>query len=166
MDIPIFKDPTTHKIAEFLNGIGIGVRAGDIPEQTFLPGIRIESEGMVVDESRLPYPGDLLHEAGHIACMPAERRKETFINAGHDPAEEMMAIAWSWAAAVHIGIPPEILFHPDGYRGGSQSLIDNFSDGKYIAVPMLQWVGLSTEPQRAEELGVPPYPHMIRWIRE
>ena len=34
-----------------------------------------------------------------------------------------MAIAWSYAAALEIGIPPEIVFHPDGYRGASESML-------------------------------------------
>ncbi len=151
-------------IAEFLTGIGITVRQEKISEETFLPGIKLEHGGLVVDESLLAYPGDMLHEAGHLAVVPSERRRQIYINAGPDPAEEMMAIAWSYAAIIHLGMEPTVLFHDGGYRGWSPTLIQNFRDGRYFAVPMLQWLGLSTEPPRAKELGIPPYPHMIRWL--
>jgi len=162
---PAFADPTMQKIADFLAGIGIKVRSERIPEITFLPGLKIDGGALVVDEALLPYPGDMLHEAGHIAVAAPERRRELHINAGNDPAEEMMAISWSWAAARHIGIEPTVLFHEGGYRGWSPALIENFTLGRYFAVPMLQWVGMTADPARAQELGIEPYPHMIHWLR-
>ena len=68
-----------------------------------------------------------------------------------------MAIAWSYAAALEIGIPPEIVFHPDGYRGASESMLQNFAEGRYLAVPMLQWVGMTHDEarQRARRGCVP-----------
>ena len=166
MSAPAFDNPITQQLADFLNGIGIGVRRGEIQEETFLPGIRLEDGGMVVDEGRLSFPGDMLHEAGHLAVIPPDRRRTVHINAGDDAAEEMMAIAWSYAAAVHLGLDIAILFHEHGYRGGSAGLIENFSRGRYFGVPMLQWVGLAMEPGRESENGIAPYPHMIRWLRE
>jgi hypothetical protein len=79
---------------------------------------------------------------------------------------EMAAIAWSWAAALHLGIAPSTLFHPDGYKGGSAALIENFSAGRYIGVPMLEWLGLTVGDQRAQAEGIAPYPAMVRWLRE
>jgi hypothetical protein len=58
------------------------------------------------------------------------------------------------------------VFHDQGYRGGSKALIENFTQGRYIAVPTLQWIGLTAEPRRAAELGVAPYPYMLKWLRE
>jgi hypothetical protein len=78
----------------------------------------------------------------------------------------MMAIAWSYAAAVHLQLPLEVLFHAEGYRGGSQSLIDNFAAGRYLAVPMLQWLGMTYDDKRAKEAGVDPYPNMVKWLRD
>lgn len=85
---------------------------------------------------------------------------------GNDPAEEMMAIAWSYAAVLHLGLPPETVFHAEGYRGGSSSLLENFREGRYLAVPMLQWLGLAHDEKQAQQLGASPYPHMLRWLRE
>jgi len=98
-----FRNPLTQRIAEFLRGIGVAVRMGAIPDATFLPGIHIEGGGLVVEEARLAYPGDLLHEAGHLAVMTAERRGSIAGFAGEDGGEEMAAIAWSWAAVTKMG---------------------------------------------------------------
>jgi hypothetical protein len=162
----LFPNPLTATIVEFLTGIGLPVRAGSIPEPTVLPGIKVESGGLVIDEAKLTYPGDLLHEAGHLAVVPAARRGQLHLHVGKNGGEEMMAIAWSYAAALHIGLDPAVVFHEGGYRGGSQSILDNFREGRYFAVPTLQWIGLTVEPKRAQELGVPPYPHMLKWLRD
>ena len=78
----------------------------------------------------------------------------------------MGAICWSYAAALHLGIDPAIIFHPHGYRSGSDSLLENFREGRYLGVPLLQWMGLTYEPRQASERGCAPYPHMTRWLRE
>ncbi len=165
MTLP-FTNPLTARIVEFLLGIGLPVRVGVIAEKTFLPGIRIEDGVLVIDEAQLTYPGDLLHEAGHLAVVPTAKRTASHLQVGKDGGDEMMAIAWSYAAAVHLGLDPAVVFHAGGYRGGSQALIDNFSAGRYIGVPTLQWIGLTAEPKRASEMGVPPYPHMLKWLRD
>jgi hypothetical protein len=152
----MFRNPLTRQIAEFLESVGLPVRTGTIPEKTFLPGIHIERGLLVVDEARLSYPGDLLHEAGHLAVMPAERRVSLAGFAGDDGGEEMAAIAWSWAAAMKMSLPPEVVFHEAGYRGGARSLIENFATGHYIGVPLLRWMGLTDGG----------YPEMLRWVRE
>ena len=71
----MFQNPLTQRIAEFLRSIGLPVRAGAIPDATFLPGIHMERGGLVADEARLCYPGDLLHEAGHLAVMTAAGKR-------------------------------------------------------------------------------------------
>ncbi|SRR5260221_8498210 len=159
-------DGVTVRIADFLRAIGLSVTADTIQDRTFVPGIVIHHGVLVIDAPRLTYPGDLLHEAGHLAVMEPERRRMCHIDVGMRAAEEMMAIAWSWAAGVHLGLDPSVVFHESGYRGGAQAIIDNFAQGRFIAVPMLQWVGMTADPKRAAELGVAPYPHMLKWLRD
>lgn len=154
------------EIIAFLREIGFEVNVGEILESTFLPGIRIEAGALRVDPARLLYPGDLLHEAGHLALMEPERRAATTADAGDCGGEEMAAIAWSYAAALHIGLDPQVVFHPDGYREGAQSILDAFRAGQYIGLPVLQWRGLALDQRSAAELGLPPFPKMIRWMRE
>ena len=160
------RDPLVAKIAGFLVSIGLQVEVAAAPEATFLPGIHIKNGRVMIDEPRLLYPGDLLHEAGHLAMLPPSQRDRADGNMGDSGGIEMAAIAWSYAAAIHLGLPPEVVFHEAGYRGGSQAILENFAAGHYFGVPMLEWAGLTATGKRAEALGVQPYPAMLRWLRE
>ena len=67
-----FKNQLTRTLANFLESIGLEIVPTTIAKETFLPGILIENGRMLVDEEKLTYPGDLLHEAGHLAAAHAE----------------------------------------------------------------------------------------------
>ncbi|HTS49341.1 MAG TPA: hypothetical protein VMH05_15420 [Bryobacteraceae bacterium] len=153
------------RIAEFLASIGIVVRAGELPAETFLPGIAIDRGVLVIDEDRLMYPGDLLHEAGHLALMPAEERANAGSDTGNDGGVEMGATAWSFAAATEMKLPLEIVFHDGGYRGESKAIIENFTQGRYFGVPILVWLGLTVDPLKPDGSSIPPFPNMRRWLR-
>jgi hypothetical protein len=157
----MFADPLTEKLAAFLRSIGIEVQAAALPEPTFLPGIMIKNGMLLIDEERLTYPGDILHEAGHIAVTdPAMRH----LPVSTDPGEEMAASAWSYAAARKLEIDPAIVFHV-GFKGDGANMVQNFSAGRYIGVPILHWHGMCVEPRQAFASGLAPYPHMLRWVR-
>ncbi len=159
-------DPAaTAGIVAFLRDIGLEIESGVIDGTAVLPGITVDRGVLIFDPAKLQCPGDLLHEAGHLAVKAPAERRQASSDVGADPAEEMMAIAWSYAAAVHLRLRPELMFHPGGYGGGSQSLIENFAAGRYLAVPMLQWLGMACDEKRAKETGVAPYPKMISWLR-
>ena len=168
--VPAMNPDTNHELTEkivaFLRDIGLEVQAGKIDHDTIFPGIKADQGVLVYDSIRLKFPGDLLHEAGHLAVKSAADRKLAGVNLGADPAEEMMAIGWSYAAVLHLQLPPEVVFHPAGYRGGSQSLLDNFAAGRYLAVPMLQWLGLTYDEKQAKDNGAAPYPKMKTWLRQ
>lgn len=152
------------RIAAFLARVGITLRAESLEREQFLPGIAIRGGELVYDPARMPYPGDLLHEAGHIAVTDPALRPG-LSEPSDDPGEEMAAIAWSYAASVDIGLDPAVLFHPGGYRGGSGAMIDNFTNGRDVGVPMLACWGMTVERHRARKEGGVPYPHMRRWLR-
>jgi len=59
----------------------------------------------------------------------------------------------------------DVLFHAEQHNGNSQMLIDNFTSGRYIGLPLLQWFGMTVEPRQAAEHGEKPFPHMLRWVR-
>ncbi|MFN0314571.1 MAG: hypothetical protein ACKVQA_06015 [Burkholderiales bacterium] len=134
-------------------------------QNTFLPGIWIEKGGLVVDPEKLMQPGDLLHEAGHIAVTQAADRPSLNGEVDDDGGQEMAAIAWSWAALVRLNLAPEVVFHPLGYKGASRSIVENFSKGRFFAVPLLQWYGMTVDSPRGLALGIKPYPAMISWLR-
>jgi hypothetical protein len=159
----MFADPLTERLVAFVRSIGIDVRAAALPEKTFLPGLDIRHGAILVDAERLTYPGDILHEAGHLAVTdPAERSAPTLSPSAGD---EMTSIAWSYAALRHLELDPAVIFHDDGYKGGAASIIENFTAGRYFGVPMLQFYGMAVEPRHAVEIGAEPYPHMLRWLR-
>jgi len=158
------------KMIRFIQEIGLSVKTETIEGPTFLPGLAIVHGGLVIDLDKLLYPGDILHEAGHLAVMPPAIRAT--MHGDLDPAldleyaGELMAIPWSYAACLHLGLDPALVFHANGYRNGGKSIADNFSQGRYFGVSMLQWIGLCYEPQRNKEYDAAPYPNMLKWIRE
>jgi ribosomal protein S18 acetylase RimI-like enzyme len=157
----ISRQDVLDRIFPFLQEIGLVVHLGTTPSATLLPGIQMVSGGLRVDLGALLYPGDLLHEAGHLAVMTPERRFAEF-PLSSDPAEEMGAIAWSYAATLHIGVAPEIVFHEHGYRGHARALMQGFTTGNCVGLPFLWWIGLTTQPLP----GRPSiYPKMLRWLR-
>lgn len=164
----MFSDPRVVRIAGFLRDIGIGVEAGDAAAG-FLPGILVAEGELLVDEGRLTHPGDLLHEAGHIAVAPPELRPRlggAISIPGLDmTALEHAAVPWSYAAALAIGIDPAEVFHSGGYRGRSAGLLRTYGFGVYPGANLLEDAGMTATGPRAAALGVPPYPHMLRWLR-
>jgi hypothetical protein len=153
------------KCIDFLKHIGIPVEFTSIQEPCFLPGFRLENGKVLIDKEKMLYPGDLLHEAAHLAVVPTTDRKtllaESIMHRPQREAEEMMAIAWSYAACVHLDIDPYFVFHEDGYNGGGKEIADNFNEGRYFGVPMLQWTGMC-----AAGNDTPSYPAMLHWLRD
>jgi hypothetical protein len=159
--------PETIEILAFMERVGLPVRRERIEGKTFMPGVTIRGGELVVDEEELVYPGDMLHEAGHLALMTAEERAACDGDAGADAGAEMAAISWSYAAALEIGIDPVVVFHPHGYNGGGAAIIENFTAGRYFGVPLLQWHGMTTDPaSRERPANAILYPKMKRWMRE
>jgi hypothetical protein len=168
----MFKNQLTRRIAEFLTEIGLEIISRELSsENTFLSGIFIESGKIYVDEAKLAYPGDLLHEAGHLAVVPKNLRPllsdEITLPAEFNiDAIEVAAIAWSYAAALHLGLDPRVVFHAGGYKGNSESLLMNFSLGVYIGVNTLEDAKMTATGENARRLGVAPYPQMSKWLRD
>lgn len=160
-----FADPLVAQIVPFLEEIGIPVLVEPVSDDSLLPGATVRGDTLVFDPETLPWPGDLLHEAGHIAVSdPATRATQTEVSS--DPSEEMAAMAWSYAAAVALEIDPAHVFHANGYQGGGERYLGSYtSGGNGIGVPMLQYYGMSAEPHQAEALGLPAFPAMARWLR-
>ncbi len=165
------QDTWLPEIVQFLRGIGLDCREEKLDQNTFLPGIDIRNGALLYDAELLLYPGDLLHDAGHLAVLsPLDRANATSpsnLNGDLDEgAAEMAAIAWSWAAAQHINLPEEILFHPNGYKGGAQSLADNFSAGRFIGLPILVWKGMTNDSANDGAADKLAYPKMMHWLRQ
>lgn len=154
------------KIIHFLQETGIRVIETELPDDCFLPGLAIEKNAILMDSQRMKYPGDLLHEAGHLA-VTSEELRPLIGTAEMDPAwpsdgDELAAILWSYAALRHLELEPEVVFHPQGYKHESEWLIEQFANKNYIGLPLLEWMGFC---HSVEKEGVAPFPHMIKWLR-
>ena len=156
-------DPVRDGLVRFIRDIGIEVRNAALDESCLLPGLDIRGGAIIVDQPRWLHPGDILHEAGHLAVAAPEQRSGARLSPSG--GDEMAAIAWSYAAAVHLGLPTATVFHAAGYRDGAEALIKNFEAGHYFGVPLLHWYGMAIEPRQAKPGGAPAYPHMLRWLR-
>lgn len=158
------RDLVLKQIFQFFDEISLRYNFTKIETETFLPGIRINNGGLQIDLENLKYPGDLLHEAGHIAVsLSAERENlndNVIENNSEKAGEEMAVLLWSFAAARKIGLPTETVFHEDGYKGEAKWLAEQFESGNYIGLPLLQWMGLT------DAEGENAFPKMKTWLRK
>jgi hypothetical protein len=151
---------TTETIVKFLYSIDITVIKQKLPNDTFLPGLKIFGNSILLDVEKLKYPGDLLHEAGHLAITDAKVRPligtpEIGENWPTD-GEEIAAILWSYAACCFLNLDPEIVFHPNGYKNDSKWLIEQFNSKNFIGLPLLEWMNFCNKEE---------FPKMKKWIR-
>lgn len=150
----------TETIINFLRSIKINVVENKLSTGTFLPGLLISANTIFVDREKLKYPGDLLHEAGHIAVTEEHIRPligtpemdEDWPTDG----DEIATILWSYAASCKLNLDLEIVFHLGGYKNESEWLIEQFTNKNYIGLPYLEWMSLCTKED---------FPNMIKWMR-
>jgi hypothetical protein len=155
---------------DFLNNVvGIETSFRTIGNKSFLPGLLISKGTIIIDKDALEHPGDILHEAGHIAIVPAFERlglsEKGIIKRKNRESEEIMAIAWSYAACIHLSIDPFFVFHEEGYRGGRDFITDSCRDKNYIGLDMLENIGMTVTEKRSKRSNQPSFPHMIKWLR-
>lgn len=154
------------KIIQFIEEIGIPVIETELPDDCFLPGLSLNKNTILMDPQRMKHPGDLLHEAGHIAVTPEELRP-LIGTAEMEPSwpsegDEIAAILWSYAALKHLDLKPEVVFHPEGYKNESHWLITQFQQENYIGLPLLEWMGFCAAPGKDNPK---PFPNMLKWLR-
>lgn len=151
------------RMLAFLEEIGLVWECAELAAGSFLPGLEIAAGRLRVDPGALRYPGDILHEAGHLAVTPAAERGRLGPEGLADPGLEIAALAWSYAAALHLGLAPEVVFHPDGYKGQADWIAATLGSGASLGQPLLAWMGLT----RWQGFGAdgPTYPAMARWLR-
>lgn len=160
-------EATAQRCIAFIEAVGITVRARGEGEPMTQPieGLAISNGAIVIDPEVPLWPGDVLHEAGHIAVTEAERRA-TLCDLEPDRGEELMAIAWSYAAARQCDLDLRQLFHPEGYKGGYEFAATCYATGQFIGADGLAELGMTMIDLRsALAAGAPTYPNMIRWLR-
>ena len=176
-------------IETFLNRIGLPVTRSALSEDSFLPGVVIKKGALVVDPERLGSPGDILHEAGHLAVAPGRLRNHldgnidacaaalitdpklgvTDAEAAQIARTEPQAIAWSYAAALAAGVSPACVFWEQGYggqHGGAPQLVMmQVAQGFFPGVQGLVRAELCSAPPPFGDPADPgPFPQMKRWL--
>lgn len=153
-------------IAKSLREIGIPTRIANLGDDDQLPGVRIVRGSLLIDERKLLYPGDIVHEAGHIAVLPAEDRALIEGTLPSDPGQEMAALAWSYALATSFDLPLEMVFH-DAFKAGGPWLRELFTSGAELGVPLLQcWSMTRSRSAPAGFDTLPVFPAMACWLRD
>jgi hypothetical protein len=162
-----FQNDIVERMVSFLDEIGIPVRPGHVNDDTFLPGIEVVEGGLIIDEAKLLYPGDLLHEAGHLAVASRELRNKLSGKVEIPKADlnviESAAMCWSYAACIHLDLDPRVIFHEHGYHGHSQDLLLNFELGVFPGVHELVSAGMT---RTVSEPGALKFPAMEKWTRD
>lgn len=150
-------------MTRFLDRIGIPYRFAAIDGDTFLPGLLIDQGSLTIDLSKLSYPGDILHEAGHIALTdPAKRpflNQDMLNTQSEQESEEIGVQLWTFLAAREIGLPVDVVFHAGGYKGQSNWFIQNFENGRLIGLPLLVWMKVVEPPAHGD------FPAVKSWLR-
>lgn len=154
----------------------------------FLPKIEVILGGLVVD-SKCPV-GDLLHEAGHLAILPAHIRAQATgdlagiaaplllaVKSSVDPDSaaaraaincgDSEATAWAWAAGKHLGIPGHAIIESSAYDGDGATVRAMLAAGLYPGIHGLAAAGFCvTKPGDLElHTGLPAYPRLAHWLQ-
>lgn len=177
-------DPRLRRVVRWLVDQGLEIESGSRYTQSFNPGIWIEAGALVYDHA-VAHPGDLLHEAGHLAVLPscirghangdmdtvAPRIGEYM--AAHpnafafpeDPIARAMieggdssVIAWAYAAALAAGVDPWLTCErgfPEEDDG--RAALEALQTGTFVGIANLVASGMA-ESRRA-------FPKMRRWLQ-
>lgn len=157
-------------IYAFLTRIGLPITEETLSTDTFLPGVALRAGGLIIDPEKLAWPGDLLHEAGHLAVLPSalrcEAQEDDPNHADIEHAGELEAMAWAYAAAIELSLPMEVLIHEGGYHGRARDLLQMYTFGVYPGLRGLCESGMAAAPGFTADCGPVQYPQMLRWLRD
>lgn len=176
--------PYAEQVVQFLVGIGLPV--------TVKPGVSgfishveiVEGELMVSPEATA---SNVLHEAGHLAIVPARFRSylsgniatglyrafdeiETLEIPADDPLYRKMmqtgdveATAWAWAAGKALDIPEREIIRDDEYDGTGDAIRLGLSFGAYVGINGIANADFCAV--RKGRPGLPVYPELAFWLQ-
>lgn len=172
------------RVLDHLRQIGIEVHV--VPGATgFVRGCRIVAGALLVDPECAP--SAVLHEAGHVALVPARFRpymsdnlcvgmKRMFVELQEmdlppdHPLERAAlqcsdpeATAWAWAAGKAAGLAPEEIILDEEYGGSGAEIRSMLQANQYVGINGLAHAGMCKRGHWA-----PPevrYPNMQCWLQ-
>lgn len=171
------RNQAARRVIDFLTAIGLDLRP--VPgAEGFLKGITFE-QGVLLYDPALATSSDLLHEAGHLAVIPARFRHlagrdldETFAVMGEAlddlqiDSPEMRAIlqsgeaeatAWSYAAGKAIGLKDQSIIDDGDFSGEGEMVRGMLSYGAHFGVHGLVHGGMCASKR--------DYPRLTRWLQ-
>ena len=177
-----------HKVAAFLNRIGIVATFVDEPLHGFLDGVKIHQGQIQIGTNA--QVEDVLHEAGHLATTPkpfrhwmndnlAKGQKKALdamtrlnVNPESDLGRHVLqftdteATAWAYAAGKELGFDDAKIISDQSYDGDGASIRAMCRMGKYFGVSGLVAAGMCDSGLAAKMRGNPAYPAMLRWTQD
>ena len=171
---------TLDRTVSWLRGIGLDVQVVDGMERaTFISHVDVQ-DGVLVIDRECP-PSNLLHEAGHLAIMPAQFRPlasgdlEEVTRAMLELCGELQpdeplyraiiqtsdpeATAWAWAAGLAIGLEPKVIILDDEYDGDGADVRGAVSVHCHPGIHGLAHAGF------CRVRGEPRYPTLKMWLQ-
>lgn len=119
------------------------------PENCFFKGCWIENSMLHYCPARVD-PGELLHEAGHLALIP--RDQWPLLEPGKTPPNPPLGMvselgdaaveAWDYAAAIHAEIPILAVFEK-GFDGKGYKVMQQIENHNHPGFTLLRFLGLS-----------------------
>lgn len=177
-------DPRLRRVVRWLSDKGLEITSGTRHVHPFNPGIWVESGALVYDPD-VAHPGDLLHEAGHLAVLPSCLRLHANGDfddvtprigeymAAHpnalafpeDPVARAMieggdssAIAWAYAAALAAGVDPWLTCErgfPEEDDG--RAALEALQAGTFVGIANLAASGMVASRRE--------FPAVRRWLQ-
>lgn len=187
------RDVWTEKVCSFLRSIGLTVnRFPHEVDNGFIARIKVVDGRLNVYKD--VFPGDILHEAGHLCTMPSRFRPlakgslmeafkamsaymdENFgglLTYPEDPVyrgalqcSDPEATAWQYAAAQHIGLPDDWLFPRGSYDGTGETILQALKNNAYIGINGLQAAGWTSVRANSFRAEIPVFPELAYWVRD
>ncbi len=168
----------------FLQDIGIPVQiVPTVSPASFLEEVEVVEGALRITPSCRA--SSLLHEAGHIACVPAPYRRllsgnlykglramyELVRALDVAPDSPLMraviqcsdpeATAWAWAAGVHLGLPAELIIMDDEYDGEGADVRFCLQASSYLGINGLMHAGMCQNPRRPGG-----FPVLRTWLQD
>lgn len=173
-------------VIDFLGAIGLEVCNTDQVQGSFVPGVHIEKGSLVIDPTCRV--SDLLHEAGHLACIPKQFRHLASgdLNECMETMTEHLrtlevdsplyrsiiqcsdpeATAWAWAAGKFLGLKSERIIEKDQYDGEGNFIRVCLEMNRYIGIHGLAHAGFCAQNKSIGKLrNMPTYPHLAFWMQ-
>jgi len=171
-----------HRIARELNAVGLTTRVNE-KAQGFLGHVDIVKGELEYRETAKP--SDLLHEAGHLACLPPKLRaiantdlssvtdimedeiKDRLEKTGdaEDPyiraimqCSDTEATAWAWAMGKRLNMEPEEIISDGDYEGEVEGLRLGLSVNSYFGINGLRAAGMIESTRN--------YPRLSKWLQD